>query len=136
MKPISINLASRPFYNETLYLVAFAVSVTLLVVMTGLNLYTFFLDQSGWNRFREASDQMQVELTVLDRQASAQERDLKRLNLGQVTQQVSAGIPDTPIGFGKTLENLLGYADVIPVILGSHPQADNIGTVFFYDILR
>ncbi len=89
MKPISINLASRPFYNQTLYLVAFAVSTTLLLVMTGLNLYTFLVDQAAWSHFREARAEMQVELKALDRQAIGHERILKKLNLAQVTAQSS-----------------------------------------------
>ena len=89
MKPISINLASRPFYNQTLYLVTFAVSVSLLVVMTALNLYTFYVDQRAWSDFREKRDRLQADLSSLDRQAVSHERALKQLNLVQVTEQSS-----------------------------------------------
>jgi Tfp pilus assembly protein PilN len=87
MKPISINLASRPFYNTRLYIVAFAASLTLLVIMTGMNLYILLQDQTSWKRFGEAQAQLQTELQSLEHQALRFERDLERLDLGAVTDQ-------------------------------------------------
>ena len=51
MKPISINLASRPFYNTRLYLIAFVASLVLLLIMTVLNVVTLVQSQSDWKRF-------------------------------------------------------------------------------------
>ena len=69
MKPISINLASRPFYNTRVYLVAFAASVALLLIMTILNLVTLFQGQAAWKRFGEDQAGLQSKLRSLDHDA-------------------------------------------------------------------
>jgi Tfp pilus assembly protein PilN len=87
MKPISINLASRPFYNTTLYVVAYSVSAALLLAMTALNLYTFTVDQASWGRLHETRAQLRSEFQALDRTEKAHRRDLERLDLAQVAVQ-------------------------------------------------
>jgi hypothetical protein len=87
MRPISINLATRPFYNTMLYVVAYAVSAVLLLAMTVLNLYTFTMDQASWGRFREARERLQEEVQALDRTETGHRRALDRLNLAQVATQ-------------------------------------------------
>ena len=87
MRPLAINLASRPFYNTTLYLVAYAVSLGFLVVMTGLNLYTFTADQLAMNRVNHARGQLEREMSDLDRQEANLRRDLRRINLVALNKQ-------------------------------------------------
>jgi Fimbrial assembly protein (PilN) len=87
MRPISINLASRPFYNNRLYVVAYSVSAGLLALMTGLSLYTFFSDQVSLKRFQAAEDRLQSQLLVLDRNEEAQRKVLRRLDLEEVAAQ-------------------------------------------------
>ena len=87
MRPISINLASRPFYNNRLYVVAYSVSAGLLALMTGLSLYTFFSDQASLKRFQAAEDRLGSQLLALDRNEEAQRKVLRRLNLEEVAAQ-------------------------------------------------
>jgi Tfp pilus assembly protein PilN len=87
MKPISINLASRPFYNTHLYLVAFVASIALLLIMTILNLATMFQSQAAWKRFGADQAGLQSELRALDHEALTLERELQRRDLTEVREQ-------------------------------------------------
>ena len=87
MKPISINLASRPFYNTRLYLVAFVASIALLLIMTILNLATMFQSQAAWKRFGADQAGLQSELRALDHEALTLERELQRRDLTEVSEQ-------------------------------------------------
>lgn len=87
MKPISINLASRPFYNTRLYLVAFSASVVLLLIMTFLNVVTMFQGQAAWKRFNEDQAGLQSELRSLDHDVLSLQRDLQRRDLTEVSAQ-------------------------------------------------
>ena len=83
MKPISINLASRPFYNHTLYLVVYAVSLAILVGMTGLNVYSFTADQLALGRMAEARLGLEREMAGLERQEARIRRELKGISLSE-----------------------------------------------------
>ena len=87
MKPISINLASRPFYNTRLYLVAFTASVALLLIMTILNLVTLFQGQAAWKRFGEDQAGLQSQLRSLDHDVLTLQRELQRRDLTAVSAQ-------------------------------------------------
>ncbi len=87
MKPLTINLASRPFYNTRLYLVAFAASGLLLLVMTGLNLLTLFQSQAAWKLFGENQTGLQSELRALDHEMLTLERELQSRNLAEVRER-------------------------------------------------
>jgi len=81
LKPISVNLASRPFYNHMLYLVVYAVSATILVGMTGLNLYSFTADQIAFGHMGEARQVLEREMAGLDRQDARVRRELEGVSL-------------------------------------------------------
>ena len=87
MKPLSINLASRPFYNTRLYLVAFSASVALLLIMTILNLVTLFQGQAAWKRFGEDQAGLQSKLRSQDHDVLTLQRELQRRDLTEVSAQ-------------------------------------------------
>jgi Tfp pilus assembly protein PilN len=87
MKPISINLASQPFYNTRLYLAAFAGSVALLLIMTVLNIVTLYQSQAAWKHFGDDQAGLQSELRSLDHEMLTLDRELKRRDLAEVGEQ-------------------------------------------------
>ena len=87
MRSISINLATRPFYNSTLYLVAYSLSLGVLLVMTTLNVFTFVADRVALGRLDEARTVLQREMADLDRQDARIRRSLKGVRLAQLDLQ-------------------------------------------------
>ena len=87
MKPISINLASRPFYNTRLYLVAFGASVALLLIMTILNLVTLLQGQAAWKHFGDDQAGLQSQLRSMDHDVLTLQRELQRRDLTEVSAQ-------------------------------------------------
>ncbi len=87
MKPFSINLASRPFYNTRLYLVAFSASVALLLIMTILNLVTLVQGQAAWKHFGDDQAGLQSKLRSLDHDVMTLQRELQRRDLTEVSAQ-------------------------------------------------
>lgn len=87
MKPISINLATRPFYNTTLYAVAFSLGLALLAGMTAFTAYTFLADRMAVGRMTEARARLQGELEGLDRQEERLRRDVSRISLPRIGEQ-------------------------------------------------
>lgn len=87
MKPIAINLASRPFYNGTLYAVAFSVGLALLLGITGFNAYTFIADRLALSRLSGARERLQDELDDLDRSEARLRSDISRISLPRVGQE-------------------------------------------------
>ena len=87
MRPIAINLASRPFYNVTLYAVAFSVGLALLVAMTGFNAYTFIADGLASRQMNAARERLQTELDDLDRSEARLRTDVSRISLPKVGQE-------------------------------------------------
>jgi Tfp pilus assembly protein PilN len=74
MKLLEINLATRPFRNNTLYWVGFGSAALLLVAVTGLNFWLFF--QSG-----STVQQYQQELDLKQHKRDSLARDEERLSL-------------------------------------------------------
>jgi Tfp pilus assembly protein PilN len=87
VRPISINLAMRPFYNSTLYAVAFALGLALLVGMTAFNGYTFLADRLALGRMTDARSRLEAGLDDLDRQEAHLRREVSRISLPKVGQQ-------------------------------------------------
>lgn len=87
MRPIGINLASRPFYNVTLYAVAFSVGLALLVGMTGFNIYTFVADRLALRQLSAARERLQSELDDLDRGEARLRTDVSRISLPRIGQE-------------------------------------------------
>lgn len=87
MRPIAINLASRPFYNVTLYAVAFGVGLALLVGMTGFNTYTFIADRLALRQLSAARERLETELDDLDRGEVRLRNDVSRISLPRVGQE-------------------------------------------------
>ncbi len=87
MKPLSINLASRPFYNTRLYLAAFGASVALLLIMTILNLVTLVQGQAAWKHFGDDQAGLQSKLRSLDHDVMTLQRELQRRDLTEVSAQ-------------------------------------------------
>ena len=87
MKPLSINLASRPFYNTRLYLAAFGTSVALLLIMTILNLLTLVQGQAAWKHFGDDQAGLQSKLRSLDHDVMTLQRELQRRDLTEVSAQ-------------------------------------------------
>ena len=87
MKPIGINLASRPFYNVTLYAVAFGVGLALLLGMTGFNAYTFIADRLALRQLSAARERLQAELDDLDRGEARLRADVSRISLPKIGQE-------------------------------------------------
>jgi len=84
LKPISVNLATRPFYNHTLYLVVYAVSAAILLGMTGLNLYSFTADHLALGHMDEARQVLEREMAGLDRQDARVRRELEGVSLADL----------------------------------------------------
>lgn len=87
MRPIAINLASRPFYNVTLYAVAFSVGLALLAGISGFNAYTFIADRLSMRQMNEAHERLQDELDDLDRGEARLRTDVSRISLPKVGQE-------------------------------------------------
>jgi Tfp pilus assembly protein PilN len=87
VKPIAINLASRPFYNVTLYAVAFSAGLALLVGMTGFNAYTFIADRLAMRQLNAARERLQTDLDDLDRGEARLRADVSRISLPKVGQE-------------------------------------------------
>jgi len=87
MRPIAINLASRPFYNVRLYAVAFGVGLALLVGMSGFNAYTFIADSLAMRHLGAARERLQTELDDLDRGEARLRSDVSRISLPRVGQE-------------------------------------------------
>jgi Tfp pilus assembly protein PilN len=87
VRPIGINLASRPFYNVTLYAVAFGVGLALLVGMTGFNAYTFIADRLALRQLSAARERLQTDLDDLDRGEARLRADVSRISLPKIGQE-------------------------------------------------
>ena len=87
MRPIGINLASRPFYNATLYAVAFCLGLALLLGMSGFNAYTFIADRLALRQLSAARERLQNELDDLDRGEARLRTDISRISLPKVGQE-------------------------------------------------
>jgi len=61
---------------------------------------------------------------------------LCRIEIVEVTENIFAGIPDAAVRLGKAGENLLGDADIVTVVLGSHPEAEYFGAVLLDNLFR
>jgi Tfp pilus assembly protein PilN len=81
LKAISVNLASRPFYNHRLYLVVYAVCAGILVGMTGLNLYSFTANQIALGKMDEARQVLEREMAGLERQEARVRRELDGISI-------------------------------------------------------
>lgn len=88
MKPLSINLAGRPFYNRTLYLVAYGVSATVLIIMTVLNVFLFTANQVSLGHLSDARAGMEREMADLDRKEQAIRGGLGRIDLAKLVGEV------------------------------------------------
>ena len=53
-----------------------------------------------------------------------------------IAQNVTDGVADFAVYFGKLFQNIFGDTDISFVIAGSSPQADNICAVLFDNVLR
>lgn len=84
MRPISINLARRPFYNRTLYLVVYGVCAGVILVMTVLNVYTFIADRIALGHLADARSALQQEMGDLDREEARIRRSLQNVRLGRL----------------------------------------------------
>ena len=89
MKPLSINLAGRPFYNRRLYLAAYGVSIAVLVVMTVLNVVMFTADQVALGRINDAEEHMGTEMGSLDRREEQIRRELQGFSLAALAHEVT-----------------------------------------------
>ena len=58
------------------------------------------------------------------------------IKITQIAQQITKRVPDFSIGFGQLFQDFFGKPDVILIITGRHPKAENVGAEFFHDILR
>lgn len=87
MKALSINLARRPFYNSTLYLVAYAVSAAMLIAMTTLNVFTFVADRMALTELGRAQSTLRQELDSLDREEARIRKSLQSARLVRLSTQ-------------------------------------------------
>ena len=53
----------------------------------------------------------------------------------EITQDEAAGISDPTVRLNQTLEDLRGDPDVLGVILGGHPESEDLGAVLVDDRL-
>src|SRR6266567_1657955 len=59
-----------------------------------------------------------------------------RVKIADAPQDVPAGIADPAVRFGQAGQDLLGNTDIVPVVLGRHPEAEDLGAVLLDDLFR
>ena len=59
-----------------------------------------------------------------------------RCKVIQIAQDEPAGVADAPVGFHQALENFLGNADVVGIVLRRHPQPQDFRAVFGNGVFR
>src|SRR5208282_6438475 len=58
-----------------------------------------------------------------------------RVEIIEVSQQEPAGVSDSTVGFAQPFQDILGNADVVPVIFCGDPKAEYLGPVLANDFL-
>jgi Tfp pilus assembly protein PilN len=84
LRPISINLARRPFYNRTLYLAAYAISAGVLLAMTALNGFTLIAERVALARLGRAQATLRQGLEDLDRGEARVRRALQGVQVARL----------------------------------------------------
>ena len=58
-----------------------------------------------------------------------------RVEVVNVAQEVAERVPDTPIHFHQVVDDVLGDADIVPVIRGGYPEPEDVRPVLLDDLL-
>ena len=59
----------------------------------------------------------------------------RRVEIVQVPEQEPACVSDSAVRFAQPFQDVLGDADVVPVVFGGDPQAEYLGPVLADDFL-
>ena len=59
----------------------------------------------------------------------------RRIEIIQIAQKKPARVPDLAVGVNEMIENLLRDAEVFPIVLGGHPEPQDLGTGLFDHLL-
>src|SRR5262249_16688569 len=60
----------------------------------------------------------------------------RRIEVVQVSDEISQGVADLPVRLRRARENLLAETDLLPVVAHRHPQPQDVGAVLLEDLLR
>lgn len=89
MNRFSINLASRPFHNNTLYWAGLVACVVLLSAFTWYNVDLYASAEHDLERWNEALADHREAITGLDREVEAMRRDVEHLDLVALSERSS-----------------------------------------------
>ena len=77
-----------------------------------------------------------VQGVAVERQQVVEGHAVGRIEVVQVREQVAAGVADAPVGVNEPVQGLVGDADVLLVVGGGHPHAQDLRAELVDDLLR